>query len=780
MTDSLLTRALTPRPINVAEAIVAPLFDPSIFDAADFHVADDTGDRLLPQGWDGCGYVTRSPVSRIVWNGDLLLGNGYDSLVFFITLPPGANLSGHAIIYGARVSLFGDIGGQNVPLEAVSAPLVAAGAVVHVSRIELTVANGLGDEIEILLRWVGVRDSARVPLIEQTLPVYSAEWPGLLDPNGTAALDRPIYFSPVECDRIKRRINDPAFYAVKASLEEMATEWEAFEPEAEIREYVPCVEHLYRYVRVRDRGRTPIEEPMMVLAIAGYLLDRPDWSRLAARMVLSVAHTPRWFEGPQSATPGSSWRHVCFMEDHYSSAVATALQFVGSYLTDAGRKAAIDAVERAWPVIDEKCAEPGYRWHMNQGLVGNRGRILGALCLYYHGRGERYREAAVQAYRDHCTIMNGYLAEDGHAFEGPAYFGHYSLPASIQLWTAYATLSQRPIAEIVPGRVHASTGFFEAMMSTVDPLGRTCPINASGPGERSLMPSLSLAFLASVCGWQQAYGYLARRFDDTVSTPPPAGTHGSGIDVLFLLSCLPDTLDHAPVAVRSLQGCRKSGLMAYEFPAPSDGKLWFLCERNAAAGHHHYDRGSIVLEANGEIVLLDPGITNYSNPQTAFMKLPSWHNMAYVDGMIMHLHAPDAPPASLSVVEATSTGVRFAGDAAPVIDPPVQMARREGELSLDGALGTLHLTDTWHLVNVAALHVAYQSYTPWIIDGQSAVTRAERTGLTVAFTSPNGALTLTTHSRHIDGNGRPVYTLVATSELSVNHEVHSQIEFSRH
>ena len=66
----------------------------------------------------------------------------------------------------------------------------------------------------------------------------------------------------------------------------------------------------------------------MLLAIAGYSCDRRDWSQRAARRMLSIARTPHWFEGIQSLTPGSNWRHVCFMEDHYSSAMGTALQFV--------------------------------------------------------------------------------------------------------------------------------------------------------------------------------------------------------------------------------------------------------------------------------------------------------------------------------------------------------------------------------------------------------------------------------------------------------------------
>jgi hypothetical protein len=164
---------------------------------------------------------------------------------------------------------------------------------------------------------------------------------------------------------------------------------------------------------------------------------------------------------------------------------------------------------------------------------------------------------------------------------------------------------------------------------------------------------------------------------------------------------------------------------------------------------------------------------------TDFMKTPPWHNMAYIDGMTMRLHAPAEPPARLEYAIQTVRGLRFAGDASPVIQPPVDRARREGELTLNGSGGALLLTDRWKLRRPDRLHVAFQSYSPWEIDAQSATTRVGRTTLNVKLTCKDGApITLAVDYQRLDGAESPMYALIASTDKATKFEISSEITWA--
>lgn len=760
------------RPISDAEAVVAPLFDPDTSNGSEFTVSSvEGGAASLTQGWDGLGTRTSATTFEVTWN-TVIDAAGFDAIRICLTMPPTASVSATIDADGMTIQLFSNVPGALAPIEATGR---LEGASSQFTNPTLTIYNPTGREIDISFKWITLVNLNAERDMERNRVSYSKDWPDLLNLDGAGGVRGPLYLPTSRYEHLKSVLHDGRHEALLSGLREAATKWVAFDPEPEIRDYVPCVEHLYRYVRVADRGRTVTEEAMMLLAIAGYLCDRPDWSQRAARVMLSIAHTPHWFEGIQSRTPGSKWRHVCFMEDHYGSAMATALSFIGDCLTPAGVAMVLDGIETAVAVVDEKCQEPGYRWHMNQGLVGNRGRMIQALCLYYNGRGDKYAAMAEQAYMDHSTIMAGYLNDEGHAFEGPHYYGHYSLAASIQLWTAYSTYANKPIRTVVPDSVITSARYIEAMLSTTDPQGATCPVNQSGVGDHAVLPSLTLGFLASTCGWAKGRDLLAYRH---AHSGAEARHDASGLDTLLELHFDSEAMSERPAADENLMTFPKSGLVAYRFKSHANGKLWFLCERNAKAGHHHFDRGSIVLENSGEALLVDPGVTNYSHPSTGFMKLPSWHNMAYVDGESMALYGPADECAKLEYAVETENGVRFSGDISPVLGGLARLARRAGELTLTENGGTITLTDTWAFHTPQALSIAFQSYVPWEISGNVAVASTATQYVRVTSVSEgSGGLAFGQDDTHIDGNTRQIFTIHATVGPSDDVEIISTVVF---
>lgn len=743
-------------PINKAEAIIAPLFDARLADLPSFALEARDG---LPiefcQAWDGSVLKGRSRDFILRWKGRLEFQH-YDQLRLFLNYPPAFTLSASALLNGREIRLFEDIPGDRLPSEPTSGIFGPDKAYHVLTRLDLHFKGQAGQDTLILLNWIGLVSSLREPDLERQLPRYSPEWPGLLNPNGQAALVEPLFSSREFLATLPALARQARFAPLMRSLRKTAARFDTYAPEQDIREYFPCDEHLYRYVRVRDRNRPRWDHPqrIQVLALAGYLDNNPAWSRLAARHVLALAHIPYWFEGPQGHCPGSDWHHVCFMESHGMEALCYALPFLGDWLTPAGRAKVLDRIEEAWALVDAKCAEPGYRWHMNQGVVGNSLRLLGAAFLYQAGRGAQYAEAVEQSYRDHTTVVNNYLAEDGHCSEGGYYT--YSFSTSLPMWLAYSAFSGKPLAAVVPDRFKRSVAFVEAATSSVSAEGAMMAIGANGVGVP--WSGMLLAFLHAACGWQGAGRWLRRRLEQDAREELGAD------EALVLLQLVPAKIQAGP-APAGIQGCRQSGLLAYQFLPPRQGKLLLQAER-PATGHHHHDRGGIILEDAGEMLLPDLGTTNYANLRCAFMHRPDWHNLAHpvdLEMQLMDSSLPDTQVPRARIVQAkeTAEGFEFALDLAPIYGPEVLLGRREGVLRLPEGGGTLALRDHWQFAKAHAVEIIFNSYAPWHLGGEHrAETRVGQITLRVQIKEAGGApLKAIIMDDRLDSRSCPVWSL---------------------
>lgn len=742
-------------PINKAEAIIAPLFDARLADLPSYSVESRDG---LPiefcQTWDSCALAGGSRDFVLRWKGRLEFQH-YDRLRLFINYTPAFTLSASATLDGREVRLFENIRGDRLPSEPTSCVFGPDRAYHVLTGLELAFRGEPGGDTHIIFYWIGLVSSVREPDLERDLPRYSPDWPGLLNPAGRAFLVEPLFSTRAFLESLPERARENRFTPLMRSLRQTAAHFATYAPEPDIREYFPCDEHLFRYVRIRDRNRPRLDHPqrMQVLALAGYLEGNPAWSRLAARHVLALAHTPYWFEGPQGHCPGSNWHHVCFMESHGMEAICYALPFLGDWLTPAGRAKVLDRIEEAWTLVNAKCEEPGYRWYMNQGVVNNSLRLLGAIFLYQAGRGANYADAVEQSYRDHTTVINNYLAEDGHCSEGGYYT--YSFSTSIPMWLAYSAFSGKPLSTVIPERFKQSVAFVEAATSAVSESGAMMPLGCNGvgrPWSRALM-----AFLLTGCNWSHAARWLGKRLSE--ETIPVDAT-----ETLALLELVPKELPATP-ARGGIQGCRDSGLLAFEFPAPRRGKLFLQAER-AATGHCHSDRGNIVLEDAGEVLLPDLGTTNYADSRCVFMHHADWHNLAWPMGLEMNLHdhsLPGVTPPRARIVRAAETadGFEFAMDVAPVYGSAVEIGRREGLLRLHAQGGTLVLRDIWQFTAARQVQVTFNSYAPWRLIGEGlAETRVGKIDLRLEIQEASGVpLEVAILDDRIDARIQQVWTL---------------------
>ena len=780
-------------PINQAEAIFAPLFDMNITNMHELVLSEvGRSDGQITQFWDSCAIISYATEFSVQWKGSLILDD-YDSLRFFINYHSHLHLSGTAIVNGTQQELFRELPGSNVPLEPTSKPLKRDGEKAEISQITLRFhcTGGCPGKHHITFYWMGLLASDKEYLIEEEMQKYDeSSWEGLLNNEGKPAVNYELFFTHKQLTDMKKRIHEPLFKNMAEKLKATAEQWESFIPEKEIREYIPVGEHLYRYVRIRDRNRKEIESPILALSIAGYLFDNSKWTKMAARMMLSAAHTPKWFEGPQACMDGSTWHHVCFAEDHHISAIALALSFIGDVLTPAGVEKVLDAMEKAWKWVNHTCEAPGYRWYMNQGLVGNRGRIIGAYCLHQYGRG--YEEYVEQSYIDHTTIINNYLNEEGHCPEGPHYY-QYSFENSVLLWLVYANYKKVHVRSIVPEKFKTSLKYVESFISSNNDLGSIITVNASW---YELFNNILLSFYATVYNWDKAYYYLNNR----MKTNAIKEMKIAGIDLLLLLNFMPDQFDEIAYDSNGLIVFLDSGVFSYAFDKPAKGKFLFLCERNPFTGHYHEDRGSFVLEINGKTLLLDPGNTNYANIASQFMGKADYHNLAYPEGLSMNICNPKARKSAdeagigcttaitmedftfagptLEHVEETPDGIRFSANMKPLYGEQVLAAIRAGELRLDEKGGELTLLDAWSFDKERSLNISFLSYVPWTIGKNKAETVIEDMKLVIQFSENRGlGMRFLVDDSMIDSQINKIYTLRVKTDPAQDIEVTSQLKF---
>lgn len=762
--------------INEAEGIFYPAFDKHLCDDSQMTAEGGEKQRL----WDSLTFRGGKHMT-FCWNGETELGE-YDCFLGFLTIPPGSSLSGSAVVNGKEISLFHQVPGADAPIEVMGKlEKEASGKEASNQNPNQRLLTGLRLEYEsdleqnvIVLSWFGLVKTARLKDIEKRSPVWQPEWDSLVITGQWGHIKNNLVLSEEEGKKLKRQINQNAYS--REAVRNRAEEGMKVIPEEIIGEYAPVMPHMYRFVRVRDRGRAVPEGPLLDLAVAGYLLEEPAYSLQAARLILALLPM-KWFEGPVCEMEGSEFHHVCFTEDHLLSQVCLAVGFLGNVLTEKAMERILEKIEKEWRFITGKCMEPGYRNFMNQGVVGNRGAMLGAAFLQiWKGGLETEMDAC---YKRHSHVIENYLTEDGHCAEGAHYF-EYSFSTSILLWHVYAGMKKVPVSEIVPERFKRSGRYLAAMMSAGDHEGRKNPPVNCGSG----LPAMTLLviFMTMVCDFPEGNNYLAARFSGGEKEKV-----SSAFDLLFYLyykEAVKLTPYYRPE--REEISYPKEGLLTYRDGA---SKLTVTAERNPLTAHFHEDRGGVILEADGEILLPDLGTTSYSNPFSLVMDKQAYHNLAC--------------PADMTMVVESQTGMNAAADAAFPIKKELTLKEMEipeakvlyhwtengryffgvetGMLFGEGIQGVregmmtenlLKLTDSWRFPESHKLQVTYLSYHPWEISREWGEAVSGRMKICV---HADNDWKFRTETGMIDFNEKEVYVLRIETEASTNHQVESVI-----
>lgn len=634
-------------PINEAEAIIEPFWDPLIsgikkwtiraaepefgkpnrdvqnhYDYDNFFRVDFNNDNRLSiwQSWATVNfswsrYLGNRPVLDMERQFDLELDN-YDTLLFSLASPENSTVILSAETDRGLVSVVED----NFPAirKEVELDLQRAKRLFTVKIEILPSVNGPASG---WFNWIGLRNSANLPGYLKRWRINEGHWKGYLKPESEPlqfTSHHGLYVSDLELERMQEQYENKD-KAVKG-LVETGEEFCDTEPEKLIGEYVNFWTDR-RFNRQRDENRVLIG-PGPQLALAGLIKKNKDMLRLAVRYALSLVTCGNWKDSFLCHFPGSSWEHKAFVSSLCMFDVSVILDMAGELLTPAGRNLILRKLAEETGFMNFNVFKYGQPeeniFEMNQMAWFSPGRIASlAVMEQYWTRAAEYTDIA---YRDLVESLNKTILDDGAYAEGPSYFSVVAKSTGMAL-QMYAKARDKDLYGVIPAAVLKTEPFCDVFRSTVLE-NDMISIADSSPllGEDVLS---SMALLLPEGSWGETFLKMVKRKDGVPQTlngwralEKQAGlkyTSETGGKNRFLL--LKEMGVFASV--------RREGDRELKIVIPGG---------RAGVGHNHDDKGSFVIEFAGDVFAADPGIGPYDEALAGEMKGCRYHNMLIPKG----------------------------------------------------------------------------------------------------------------------------------------------------
>jgi hypothetical protein len=603
---------MQPVPINVAETIVEPFWDPGVSDLE--HWTVDAGPQhglKVEQYWcDVMFSWARKPVDGPAvkmsrkWDLDC---SAYDRLIVSAMLPTGCTMQVCAVTdHGLRKAMFGPSPGK---VQEYELPLEGASRITDFSLEIFAVGNAPQTGY---LNWIGLVDSRRLEL-------YQAQWKNLADRRDWDKLLKPESFEPAytpcyglwvqaqELDDIRRAYQERAKATGRDPLSAPLPE----APETFIREFLGGANYA-RFSRQRDQQQLPFVDGLRA-AFAGLVLKDKRMLRYAARTALTIALVPFWDDGFMCYFPYSGFDQRCFLQTAVLRLLAAMLDGAGELLTPAGKDLILRRMaEHGLGNINFVVWKYDYIRTCNQLAAFSQGRIPAYIILEKHGWHTReYTELAV---RELLDSLDKNVLPDGSFLEGSSYFG-YTMSTALYALHAYAQGRGKELGQVIPECILRTAGFAEAMMTTADNEGDVIPF-ADAQSEGSTMPLDMLAYLACAMPESQWTTMFRRSL-----------TAAGGMTDSPVVWAVEKNIPKQGPALPAFTYLREMGVMSSVREHRGKTVKIALFGNHAGAGHNHEDKGSFVLEFAGDVFAADPGGCNYSISGGEEMKHCQRHNM---------------------------------------------------------------------------------------------------------------------------------------------------------
>jgi hypothetical protein len=759
-------------PVNPAEAVIAPFFDPALSPEKEWRLMPGPTTQNLHAGrgyttmlyWDGA--EADQTVFTWEWHGRLDLPR-YDGLFLQATFPAWTTMVFSAQVDGVWQRIAASRGSNRH--DDYSGPL--AGHVVEGLRIELVTHTASAGAFGTY--YIGAHHQQRLAdwLAYENPDAYSPNWSEYLRPDSEWKLEPQIglYFDAGQLDALRQKLSRSPYREMADILRQQAYECLTWEPERGIRPYLACGESPWSYsARSRDRGRA-WWGPMEQCAFFGLLDGDPQLIRMAARFALSLAHVRHWSEGfVENDFPGSAVNWRSFYQNMVCISLAATLDWIGGVFTENAQEVLCHSLYfKGLAPIKQDLLRCEYLYHMNQGTVFSLGRAAALLAI--NGAWPRAGWEIEQTHRDLDETANNIIHADGGYGEGPAYYSY----TMTHLLAAYLLLAKHKGAapeHLMPPGVLRGADYFGLYVSTSDQPARL-PLS-DGPGDA--IPTDWLAMFAHVTGDPRWKGLLHRGLTHGLTANIDSAWNriwvGSGVRTLIYgPDDLDDRADIVPVfGIHAGSGHATSRRVTERGPV-----RLHLCGASLTEEHSHEDKGAILLEVLGEPILIDRGITVYSDPITSLLKPARMHNTVTPLDSAGHERAQARPCPSPIIPSGygDDTRLHLEIDVTPAWGEAVKRAARR-----------IDSEDVWRFTVTDELECAepmpvifhLHSHAPVVVSGQRALFDAERSRLRVTWEWAGEVICA--GEDLCDGEHRPVQHLAVRSVSATGHRLITHFE----
>jgi len=614
-------------PINVAEAIIEPFWDPALsgFNEWEIKLGEEYGLRVW-QNWCWVGFEwLRAPADGVALEMSRRLQvdcQAYNRLLVSIVVPEKALFK--IMVQTDKGSRFYETLVTGTQKKEYAVALEGGN---KIEEIKLLIRSTAGGVQQGWINWIGLQDSHLLAAHLSQWQFFDANWEGYLKPVTYEPTFKPtqgLIFSAAECDQLRSLVQQIMASNRKMPLLEMATTFRERVPEKFIGEYVIRTDQ--RFNREREHDQVLIQRPGegYQLAVTAIVLKDKNLLRLAARYALSIAACEHWDESFLNNFPGSTWNHRCFSESICAFETALILDLAGELFTPLGRNFLLRRLaEEGLGTINYNVWKYDYIFHNNQLCWFSKGRMAAALVLEQEW--PRVRSQTEQAYQDILESLEKVILSDGGYLEGPGYFQSVIENCGLALFM-YARARNQVFSEILPPVLQKTSQFAAAIVSTDDQQD-VIPICDS----KEKMRSEVLALLATVL----PHSYWTTIWKNQLThSPELPDTFLS----LFLSQKLPENTPPLPAFVF----LPEMGILATTRCLENEVVKILILGNQAGAGHAHEDKGSFVLEFAGETFAMDPGICAYADPLHLILKHCQRHNMLVPFGTTQRA-APENP-----------------------------------------------------------------------------------------------------------------------------------------
>lgn len=612
-------------PINVAESIFEPFWDPALSGFKHWHIGkgEEYGLRVT-QEWARVTYEWKGkpgtkPALKMYreFNIDCI---DFDHVMFSIMAPKKAiikiNIETDQKNLNFQSEPFGDQGKEF---------FIELNGAKKILRINLEIYPREEGVAIGWLRWIGLHHSERYKHYKKQWERFDDKWVGYLKDESYEPAYQPNYGIVINNNEFKALRKEHDDYIREKGTSPFIKKVEVLRhetPEKNIHEYVNFWTDT-RFPRERDYyKRLTLKGPD--LAAIGLLLKDKKLLRLAARYAMSMAMCGNWNDSVLCNFPAGHWEHRSFVKSIIAYELGTILDLAGEMFTDLGRDLILRRLgEEAIGGINYITWKHDYIFHNNQLIWFSHGRLLAYAILEQHfNHIKPYTEIA---YKEVIENLNNILYEDGGYGEGPSYFNCIGQHASLALYY-YSRLRGINFNEVIPEKMKRTADFIECLRSTVDDRD-VIPICDGKP----LLEQGTLAFMAYLLpdsSWVNLFEKSFARMD--------------GLPSDLIAFKIKQDIQGKKSPIHNFIALPDMGILSSYREIQGEAVKLFIMANKANIDHQHEDKGSFVLEFAGDTFAMDPGSCDYASPLSALLKQCQRHNMLVPYGVNERPH-PKTP-----------------------------------------------------------------------------------------------------------------------------------------